>query len=187
MVIRQCRRAKVQREEPPSPSLVALSSTLMQQTPMDGGRSHGVTILRRRRPSITIPPSARHRPQRLRRPAIVKRLAVGMVRGRSKTRLGWHGGRIRQQHQGHSLGQLLRKRIVKDKGVVSPLILWYIVGPLRNLVCLALPNPFNLFQPDGRQFLDHGEIIVAAVVSSASHGARRQVLSRIGALRVGGR
>lgn len=108
-----------------------------------------------------------------------------MARRRSKTRLGRHSGRIRQQHQRHGLGQLFRKCIIKYESVIPALILRDIVSPLRNLIGLTLPDPFDLLQPNSRKFLDNRQVIVT--VSSTSHSVRRQVLIRIGAMRVGAR
>lgn len=108
-----------------------------------------------------------------------------MARWRSKTRLGRHSGRIRQQYQRHCLGQLFRKRIVEHKSVVPTLILRDIVSPLRDLIGLALPDPFDLFQSNPRKFLDNRQVIVT--MSSTSHSVRRQVLIRVDALRVGAR
>jgi hypothetical protein len=92
--------------------------------------------------------------------------------------------RIGEENKCQGLGDLLGERVIENERIIAPFAGRYIVCPLCDLVCLTLARPFDYFEPNSRQLLDNGRLLLPRAGSSRRCG---EVLGGIGALGIGGR
>lgn len=93
-------------------------------------------------------------------------------------------GRIGEENKCQGLGDLFGECVIENEGIVAPFAERHIVGPLGNLVCLTLARPFDYFEPNSRQLLDNGRLLLPCAGSRRRCG---EVLGGIGALGIGRR
>jgi hypothetical protein len=75
--------------------------------------------------------------------------------------LRWMLGRIGKKYKCCRFGDLLRERVVKNQGVVSPFIGQHIITPLCDLVRFAFAQPRDLLKANARQFVDDSGVEIA--------------------------
>lgn len=93
--------------------------------------------------------------------------------------MGWQTGRVGEEDQCQSLGDLFRERVIEHERVITTFAEGYIISPLCDLVCLTFSGPSDCFQADSCQFFDDGRLLLSCGCG--------EVLGGIGTLRVGGR
>lgn len=69
-------------------------------------------------------------------------------------------GRIGQEYEGDSFGDLFGKGIVEDERVIARLAGRYIVSTLGDPIRLTLANPLDRLETNGSQLLDDGGLLV---------------------------